>query len=184
MQKLKNQNIVHADKVEHQSKHVFLKKHPSNGIVSVRENKINKFNARKFINSKEVHGMMAEEVKENPKTKTLHEIPDFISAERVLDNKDSNEINTKAEIKNDGGKSDNKDAGSDDHKNVQRKEHNPRSGKAEIVIDSIKPTDTMSPSHQGLPTGMNFQYQADKLSCISKCRHEDHIRETQRRVCL
>ena len=60
-------------------------------------------------------------------------------------------------------------------------------GKAEIVIDSMKPNKKLQTSMtkmNGKPIGMQFLYQADKLSCVVKCHTKEHLEEAQKRVCL
>ena len=59
-------------------------------------------------------------------------------------------------------------------------------GKAEIVIDSMKPNKKLQTSMtkmNGKPIGMQFLYQADKLTCVVKCHTKEHLEEAQKRVC-
>ena len=59
-------------------------------------------------------------------------------------------------------------------------------GKAEIVIDSMKPSNKLQKSMtkmNGKPIGMQFLYQADKLTCVVKCHTKVHLEEAQKRVC-
>ena len=59
-------------------------------------------------------------------------------------------------------------------------------GKAEIVIDSMKPNKKLQTSMtkmNGKPIGMKFLYQADKLTCVVKCHTKEHLEEAQKRVC-
>ena len=68
----------------------------------------------------------------------------------------------------------------------ERKDDNTTSnGKAEIVIDSMKPNktqDTNKTKIDGKPIGMQFLYQADKLACVVKCHTKEHLAEAQNRV--
>ena len=59
---------------------------------------------------------------------------------------------------------------------------NVTSGKAEILIDSIKHNSSEKTIYKGKPIGMEFLYEADKLSCIVKCHSEDHLLEARTRV--
>ena len=68
----------------------------------------------------------------------------------------------------------------------ERKDDNTTSnGKSEIVIDSKNPNktqDTKKPKINGKPIGMQFLYQADKLTCVVKCHTKEHLEEAQNRV--
>ena len=67
----------------------------------------------------------------------------------------------------------------------QKDDNSTSNGKAEIVIDSMKPNKTQDTSKSkitGKPIGMQFQYQADKLACVVKCHAKEHLEEAQNRV--
>ena len=180
MMEHKNTNLLYADKVKYHTKHD--KKHTPNGIVNFRDNSNAVFRTKHFMNSKEIHLIKAEEVKAEPTTEVnVYEMPEFVTAERVLD--DETNVDTKKDIMLDGGAHDFTNVGTKYDKKDATNDQENMKGKSEIIIDSIKPTDPKT-TYEGRPIGMKFLYQADKLSCVIKCHVKAHLQEAQRRVSL
>ena len=75
------------------------------------------------------------------------------------------------------------DATTNEKNDTETMNKNVPTAKAEILIDSMKNDSSRKTSYKGKPIGMEFLYEADKLSCVVKCHSEDHLLEARKRVC-